>query len=112
MSVLGVDRYATSSRGCWAKIEYDPRQLSPAQIVEILDGALADAEHPNRLDRLDLDLAICTASLPLAALAQFAVPALLPVSAALFAYSAIPSFRGAYDVPVKERGVGGGVFPW
>ena len=106
MSVLGVDRYETSSRTCWARIEYDPRQLSPVQIIEILDGALANAEHPDRLDPLDLDLAICTASLPLAAVAQFAMPALLPVSAALFAYTAIPSFRGAYQVLFKERRLG------
>ena len=72
MSVLGVERYETSSTSCCAKIEYDPRQLCPLQIVEILDGALANAEQPDRLDPLDLDLAICTASLPLAAVAQFA----------------------------------------
>src|SRR5439155_5106563 len=56
MSVLGVDRCQTSTRDCRASIEYDPRQLSPAQIVEILDGALANAEQPSRLDPLDLDL--------------------------------------------------------
>jgi heavy metal translocating P-type ATPase len=106
MSVLGVDRYETSARDRCAKIEYDPRQLSPVQIIEILDGALANAEHPDQLDRLDLDLAICTASLPLAAVAQFAMPALLPLSAGLFAYTAIPSFRGAYEVLFKERRLG------
>jgi heavy metal translocating P-type ATPase len=106
MSVLGVDRYETSSRDCCAKIEYDPRQLGPVQIIEILDGALANAEHPDRLDRLDLDLAICTTALPLAAIAQFAMPALLPVSAVVFAYTAIPSFRGAYEVLFKERRLG------
>jgi len=106
MSVLGVDRYETSPRDCRAKIDYDPRQLSPVQIIEILDGALANAEQPERLDPLDLDLAICTASLPLAAAAQFAMPALLPVSAALFAYTAIPSFHGAYQVLFKERRLG------
>src|SRR5271157_559713 len=106
MSVLGVVRYETSSRDCCAKIEYDPRQLRPVQIIEILDSALANAEHPDRLDRLDLDLAICTAALPLAAVAQFAMPALLPLSAALFAYTAIPSFRGAYEVLFKERRLG------
>jgi len=78
MSVLGIDRYATSARDCRVKIEYDPRQLCPAQIIEILDTALANAEYPDQLDRLDLDLAICTTSLPLAAVAQFAMPALLP----------------------------------
>src|SRR6516165_296055 len=43
MSVLGGDRYETSSRDGGARIEYDPRQLSPVQIIEILDGALANA---------------------------------------------------------------------
>src|SRR5262249_31380102 len=106
MSVLGIDRYETSSRDCRAKIEYDPRQLCPERIIEILDGALANAEHPDQLDRLDLDLAICTGSLPLAAVAQFAMPPLVPLSAALFAYTTIPSFRGAYQVLFKERRLG------
>src|SRR6266851_53294 len=106
MSVLGVDRYETSSRNCWAYVEYDPRQLGPAQIIEILDSALASAEYPEQLDNLDLDLVICTASVPLAAVAQFAVPALLPLSAALFVYTAIPSLRGAYNVLFNERRLG------
>jgi len=106
MSVLGVDRYETSSRSGRARIEYDPRQLGPAQIIEILDGALANAEHPEQLDKPELELALCTASIPLAAVAQFAMPALLPVSAALFAYTSFPSFRLAYDVLTKERRLG------
>ena len=106
MGVLGVDRYETSPRNGRAKIEYDPRQLGPAQIIEILDGALANAEHPNGLDKPELELALCTVSIPLAAFAQFATPALLPVSAALFAYTSIPSFRRAYDVLTKERRLG------
>ena len=106
MSVLGVDRYETSSRSGRAKIEYDPRQLGPAQIIEILDGALANAEHPEELDKPELELALCTASIPLAGVTQFAMPALLPVSAALFAYTSFPSFRRAYDVLTKERRLG------
>lgn len=106
MSVLGVDRYETSSRNGRAKIEYDPRQLGPAQIIEILDGALANAEHPGELDKPELELALCTASIPLAAIAQFAMPALLPVSAALFAYTSFPSFRRAFQVLTKERRLG------
>ena len=106
MSVLGVDRYETSSTGCYAKIEYDPRQISSLQIIEILDGALANAEHPHKLDQENWDLAICTASVPLAAIAQFVFPPLLPISAALFAYTTIPTFRGAYNVIVKERRLG------
>jgi Cu2+-exporting ATPase len=106
MSVLGIDRYETSARNGWAKIEYDPRQLGPAQIIGILDEVLANAEHPEELDKPELDLAICTASIPLAAVAQFAMPALLPVSAALFAYTSVPSFRRAYRVMSEERRLG------
>ena len=43
------------------QVDYDPRQLSKAQVIEILDSALADAEHPTTLDKLDLHLPICTA---------------------------------------------------
>ena len=106
MSVLGVHRYTTSALKCRVDVEYDPRQISAAQIVEILDEALAVTEHPLRLDKLDRELTICTASLPIAALAQFAAPALLPVSAALFAYTALPSFKGAWKVLTKERRLG------
>jgi hypothetical protein len=45
------------------------------------------------------------ASVPLAAVAQLAPP-LLPLSAALFAYTAIPSLTGAYNVLFKERRLG------
>ena len=106
MSVLGIDRYETSVLKCWVHIEYDPGQLGPTQIIEILDTALANTEHPSQLDKINLDLAISTVSVPLAATAQFAVPALLPVAAAVFAYTAIPSFRGAYRVLLKERRLG------
>jgi heavy metal translocating P-type ATPase len=106
MSVLGVDRYETNAQNCRAKIEYDPRQISPAQIIEILDGALANAEHPDALDRQNWDLALCTASVPLAAIAQFAAPLLLPLSGALCLYTTIPTFRGAYNVTVGQRRLG------
>ena len=106
MSVLGVHRYNTNSLKCRVDIEYDPRRISAAQLVEILDTALATTEHPTRLDKLDRELTLCTASLPLAAVAQFAAPMLLPVSGALFAYTAIPSFKGAWRVLTKERRLG------
>src|SRR5262249_14068381 len=87
-------------------IDYDPDQLNRRQILEILDSALAGAEHPARLDKLDLHLPLCTASLPIAAAAQFAVPPLLPVAAALFAYTSIPTFREARRVLFQERRLG------
>jgi Cu2+-exporting ATPase len=106
MSVLGVNKYDTSAVKCRVDIEYDPRQLSLAQLIEILDGALMSIQHPAVLDKPDRELQICTLALPLAAIAQFAVPALLPVAAALFLYTAIPSFTGAWRVLTQERRLG------
>jgi heavy metal translocating P-type ATPase len=106
MGALGVNRYDTDAVKCRVDIEFDPRRINLAQLVELLDTALAATEHPAQLDKIDRELTICTASLPLAALAQFAVPALLPVSAALFAYTALPSFKGAWRVVTKERRLG------
>lgn len=106
MSVLGVDRYKTHSLRCTVEVEFDPRRLTRQQVLEILDSALAAAEHQAEMDKLDLDLAICTGSLALAGVAQFAAPALVPAAAAVFAYTTIPSFVGAYEVVFKEKRLG------
>jgi Cu2+-exporting ATPase len=106
MSVLGIDKYSTNSIRSTVSIDYDPRQLSRHQVIEILDSALAGAEHPEKLDKIDLHLPMCTASLPLAAVAQFAAPPLLPVAAAVFAYTSIPTFRAARQVLVEEKRLG------
>ncbi len=106
MSVLGVDRYKTSSFWSTVHVDYDPRQLTRAQVIEILDTALANAEHPKTLDKLDLHLPICTAALPFAAYAQFVAPPLLPVAAAVFAYTSIPTFKAAKEVLIDERRLG------
>ena len=50
---------------------------------------------------------LCTASVPLAAIAQFAAPALLPAAAVLFAYTSIPTFKAAREVLVEEKTAGG-----
>ena len=106
MSVLGVDKYKTSSLTCTVVIDYDPRELTKVQVIEIIDSALENAEHPTALDKLDLHLPVCTASLPLAAIAQFAFPPLLPVAAVVFAYTSIPTFKEARNVLFKERRLG------
>lgn len=106
MSVLGIDRYKTSSMLSTVQVHFDPRRLSSVNIIEIVDAALASAENQDVLDKLDLDLPLCTLSLPVAAAAQLAFPPLLPVAAGLFAYTSIPSFKGAYDVVFKERRLG------
>jgi Cu2+-exporting ATPase len=106
MSVLGVDRYKSNSLSCTVTVDYDPHQLTKAQVLEILDAALAQAEYPDRLDKLDVHLPLCTASLPLAATAQFAAPGLLPVAAVLFAYTSIPTFKNARAVLFEEKRLG------
>ena len=106
VSVLGIDKYKTSAWSCTVQIDYDPRQLNKLQVIEILDSALAGAEHPTKLDKLDLHLPICTASLPFAAAAQFAFPPMLPVAAAIFAYTSIPTFKEARHVLFEEKRLG------
>jgi Cu2+-exporting ATPase len=106
MTVLGVEKYKTGSITCGVQVDYDPHQLTRDQVIEILDAALANTEHPTKLDKLDLHLPICTASLPFAAAAQFASPALLPVAAAVFAYTSIPTFKEARNVLFKEKRLG------
>ena len=106
MGILGIDRYSTSSLTCAVVLDYDPRLLNRSQIIEILDGALDNVDHPTKLDRLDLHLPICTALLPLAAAAQFAMPGLLPVAAGIFAYTSIPTFKNARETLFVERRLG------
>jgi Cu2+-exporting ATPase len=105
MNTFGIDRYATNELSATVLISYDPKQIQKHQIIELLDATLASsAELP--LSPIDLDLPICTASVALALTSQFFVPALAPVSAAVFLYSVIPSFKNAYDVVVKEKRLG------
>ena len=106
MSVLGIDNYQTSSLRSTVLITYKPKKIRREQILEILDTAIAQIEVPARKDKYDLSFPLCAASVPLAAAAQFAVPGLLPISMSLFAYTAIPSFKGSYEVVFKERRLG------
>jgi heavy metal translocating P-type ATPase len=106
MSVLGIDKYATSSFFSTVSIDYDPSLLTRAQVFEILDNTLAHAEYPTKLDKLDIHLPVCTALLPFAAVAQFAAPALLPAAAVAFMYTSIPTFKAAREVLFEEKRLG------
>ncbi len=106
MSVLGIDNYKTSPFNATVEIKYSPKKIRREQIIEILDTAMAHIEVPAKKDKVDLTFPLCTASVPLAAAAQFAVPALMPLSMGLFAYTAIPSFKGSYEVVFKEKRLG------
>jgi hypothetical protein len=106
MGVLGIDYYKTNPLTSMVLVQYDRRQLTRDQIIEILEGALANAEHPTHKDKPDLHLPLCTASVPMAAIAQFAAPAFLPAAAILFAYTSIPTMKAARAVLVEERRLG------
>ena len=106
MSVLGIDKFSTNSITCTVLVNYDTKQLNRAQVIEILDAALAGATQPSTLDPLDVHLPICTASIPLAAYSQFMVPALLPAAALLYAYTSIPTLKEARRVFVEEKRIG------
>jgi cation transport ATPase len=65
-----------------------------------------EVDVPARKDKADSNFPLCAVSVPLAAAAQFAVPALLPVSVGLFLYTALPSLKAAYGAAVKEKRLG------
>jgi Cu2+-exporting ATPase len=105
MNTYGIDRYSTDELTATVLVRYDPKQIKKHQLVEILDATLAKSSAL-AITPIDLDLPICTASVALAVTSQFLVPGLAPLSAALFLYSVIPSFKNAYDVVVKQRRLG------
>src|SRR4029077_11654889 len=84
---------------------YDPKQIQKHQIIEILDAALPKANEFPR-SPIELDLPVCSASVALALTRRSLIPGLAPLSAAVFLYSVIPSFKNAYHVVVKERRLG------
>jgi Cu2+-exporting ATPase len=106
MSVLGIDHYKTHAMSATVLVKYDPCRLRREQVIEILESVVTNTLVPAKTDDVDLHFPLATASLPLAAVAEFALPVLLPFSAALFVYTAIPSFKGAHQVIFKERRLG------
>jgi heavy metal translocating P-type ATPase len=106
MNVLGIDYFKINPLTSTVLVQYDRKQLSREQIVEILETALVNAQYPSQKDKVDLHLPLCTASVPLAAVAQFAAPALLPAAAVLFAYTSIPTFKNARAVLFEEKRLG------
>ena len=105
MNTFGIDRYSTHELTATVLVQYNPKQIQRHQIVEILDALLAKASaYP--ISPIELDLPICTASVLLALTSQFLLPPLAPLSAGLFLYSVIPSFKSAYQVVVHEKRLG------
>jgi heavy metal translocating P-type ATPase len=105
MNTFGVDRYSTDELTATVLIHFDPKQIQRHQIVELLDATLLKSPgFP--IAPIDLDLPVCTASVALSIVSRFVVPGLAPLSAAVFIYSVIPSFKNAYRVVFKEKRLG------
>lgn len=106
MSVLGIDNYKARPSTGSLLVKFDPKKLRKDQVLQILERAMHKIEIPAKLDPPDLDFPLSVASVPFAATAQFAAPALLPAAGLLFAYTSITTFKEAYNVLVHERRLG------
>jgi heavy metal translocating P-type ATPase len=105
LNAFGVDRYKADEFTGTLLVHFDPKRIKKHQIIELLEVALGRAGR-SPLTPVELDLPICTASVLLAITSTYFIPALAPVSAAVFLYSVIPSFKNAYQVLFKEKRLG------
>ncbi len=105
MSVPGVDSYHTNDLTATVLVYYNDRQIHKHQLIEILDDVLHKSENIGQTPT-DLDFPLATASLGLAAASQFLAPIFLPISAGVFLYSVVPSFKSAHNVLFKEKRLG------
>ena len=105
VNAFGVDKFSIQELTGTVLIHYNPRQIQKRQLIGLLEGALEKTEDFT-LSPIDYDLPVSTAAVGLSALSQFVFPVLTPISAALFIYSVIPSFKGAYDLVFKEKRFG------
>ena len=105
VNTFGIDKFSVQELTGTVLIHYNPRQIRKRQIVALLDAAI-NTTGDFSLAPIDFDLPVSLASMAVSAISTFFLPALTPLSAALFLYSTIPSFKGAYNVLVKERRLG------
>ena len=106
VGIAGVNKYSSNPLTSTVLIHFDPAQVTPQYLAKVLDAALLKAKHPEASDSYDKDFAVCSTTLAVAAVGQFAVPALAPVGSAMLLYASIPSYKGAYNVAFKEKRAG------
>lgn len=105
LSLVGVERFKIHAIAGSITIEFNPQILDLSRIVSHLDASVAGAPRRGRQGKRDYSFEIATASLGLSAVATF-IPILRPFAVALMLYTAIPSFRRAHRVLIKERRLG------
>ena len=108
LGLMGIEEFRSHRQAGSISITYDPNIVSTEQIIQRLDEALTKVPKRRKksvvLSRVGLPVA--TVSLGLSIGATFFFPVLLPAGTLLMLYTAIPSFRRAWDVLTKERRLG------
>jgi heavy metal translocating P-type ATPase len=108
LGLMGIEEFRSHRQAGSISITYNPSVVSTEQIIRRLDEALTKVPKRRKksvvLSRVGLPVA--TISLGLSIGATFFFPVLLPVGTLLMLYTAIPSFRRAWDVLTKERRLG------
>jgi Cu2+-exporting ATPase len=105
VNAFGIDRFSVQEFTGTVLVHYNARQIQKHQIIALLDAALERTEDFS-VAPIDYDLPVALATVAVSGLSRFAFPVLTPLSAVLFMYSVIPSFKGAYDLLVKEKRLG------
>ena len=107
MALIGIARYEFHASAGSVSIEYDSTLIHLEQIVQHLDLAISKAPaRPPKIKSEGVGLPVASVSLACAAASTFFVPAMLPASAALMLYTAVPSYQRGYRVVVRERRLG------
>ena len=108
LGLIGIEEFRPHRQAGSISITFDPNLVSTEQIIRRLDEALTKVPKRRKksvvLSRVGLPVA--TVSLGLSVGATFFFPALLPIGTLLMLYTAIPSFRRAWDLLTKERRLG------
>jgi len=106
-NTVGIEKYRSNPTTSTVLIIYDETKITPEQLLHMLEMTLNKARRKVRgKDNPQLEFAISTASLGLAAVGTYAVPALLPLNLVLVYFTAKPSFKGALHCIFKERRIG------
>ncbi len=106
--VSGVDKVHVNPITTSVLVIYDEKKVNRFQLLNILDTTLKNfkTKRKNKKDGPQTELALASASMALAGVSTLAVPALLPLNAALVFLTAGPSFKGACQVIFKEKRIG------
>lgn len=106
VGIHGIERFKSNPATGSVLIHFDHRHIGKRELIRTLDAVIAQAAEDKAQDRENRELVLCTAAVALSASAQFAYPALLLPAAALFVYTAIPTFISAWRVLTRERRLG------